>query len=103
MERNQYNPLRQTDDADEENPCYQAAHNVRRHGHHASRLRLGLAQRARNQRRNNRRQRAQPVEPVVEHSERSGPTEALDADNGNQIACEHGPRVGARRQFTQML
>jgi hypothetical protein len=52
---------------------------------------------------NNSRQRAQPIEPAVEHSQRSGPAEAVDADNGNQITCEHGARVGARRQFMQML
>ena len=35
----------------------------------------------------------QPVEPVVEHGERSGPAEALNADDRNQIAREHLPCV----------
>src|SRR6266480_2493302 len=57
----------------------------------------------RNQGGDDRRQRSQTVEPVVEHGERRGPTETVDADNRNQIARNHGPRMGPRCQLAEML
>ena len=43
------------------------------------------------------------IEPVVENGERSGPAKTIDADDRNQIAREHDPRVGPRRELAQML
>ncbi len=103
VERNQHHPVRQADDANEENPRDCAAHEIHHKRHRAGRFRLGLAQRARNQRGDDRGQRGKPVEPIVEHGERSGPAEAVDANDRNQIAREHAPRVGPRRQLAQML
>jgi hypothetical protein len=50
VERNQHDPVRQTDDADDENPPHNTAYEVRRQRYRAGRFRLRLAQRARNQR-----------------------------------------------------
>lgn len=103
VKRNQHDPVRHTDDVDEENPCHYAAHEVhgRRRGTH--RFRLRLTQRTRNKGSNDRRQRGQSGEPVVEYSERGGLAEAVDAHNRNQIARNHGPCVRPCRQLAQML
>src|SRR5436190_7513478 len=44
-----------------------------------------------------------PSNPVIEHGERNGPAEGVDAHNRNQIARNHGPRVGPRCQLAEML
>jgi hypothetical protein len=102
VKRNQRDPVRQSDDADEENPRDRAADEVR-HQRRAGGFRSRLAHCARNQRGHDRGQRGQPVESVVEHGERSGPAEAVDADDGNQIAREHELCVGSRRQLAQVF
>src|SRR6266576_6241267 len=103
VKRNQHDPVWQTNDADQENPCDYAAHQVRCRRYGTGRFQLRLAQRTRNQGGDDRRQRSQTVEPVVEHGERRGPTETVDADNRNQIARNHGPRMGPRCQLAEML
>src|SRR5207248_7911341 len=103
MKRNQHDPVWQTNDADQENPCDHAAHEVRCGRYGTGRFRLRVAQRTRNQGGDDRRQRSQTVEPVVEHGERRRPTETVDADNRNQIARNRGPRMGPRCQLAEML
>ena len=100
VQRDQHDPVRQTDNANEENPRKHAAQEI---FHCASRFRLCFAQRARNERGNDCDEGGQSIEPVIEHRERSGPAEAVDAHNGNHIAREYGPRVGPRCELTQML
>ena len=59
VQRNQHDPVRQSDDADEENPGEHAAHEVRSPPTRR-RFRLRLAHRARHQRGDDRGQRGQP-------------------------------------------
>src|SRR5262249_20266898 len=100
VQRYQHDPVRQTDNANEENPRQHAGEEI---FHCASRFRLRFAQRARYECGNDCDEGGQSIEPVIEHAERSRPAEAVDAHNGNHIAREHDPRVGLRRELTQML
>jgi hypothetical protein len=83
---NQHDPLRQTDDADEEDRQENAAHDVSSE-RGVVLFCLRLAKRTRNQRGDDCRDRRQPVEPVVENSEGRRLTEAIDTDHRNQIAA----------------
>ena len=80
VKRNQHDPVWQADDTDEKNPCERTGEQV---FHHAGRFRLGLAKRTRDQSGDHRDECGQSVEPVIEHCQRSGPAEAVDANNGN--------------------
>lgn len=102
MQWNQDDPVRQTNNADKENPCDDSARYVL-HRESAHRFRPRLAQRSGNQRRDYGDQCSQSIKPVVEHSEGSRPAEAINANDRNQIACEDTPGMRLRCELTEVL
>src|SRR4051794_34347883 len=102
VQRNQDDPVRESDDADQEYPYKNAANHVANE-RGVVLFCLRFTKRTWNQRSDDCSDRCQSVKPVVEYSESRRPTESVDTDHGNEIAREHGPCVGPRHELAQML